>query len=149
LRENRLDTVFVLVVRYDYTILGVCCMNQNGKRVLVVDDEPHLIKSLTFVLSKEGYEIDSAMDGVEALEKIRKSKPNLVFLDVMMPKKNGYDVCREVKADPSLRDVYIIMLTAKGQAVDKAKAFESQADEFISKPFSPLGVVARVKELLK
>ncbi len=124
-------------------------MNQNGKRVLVVDDEPHLIKSLTFVLSKEGYEIDSAMDGVEALEKIRKSKPNLVFLDVMMPKKNGYDVCREVKADPSLRDVYIIMLTAKGQAVDKAKAFESQADEFISKPFSPLGVVARVKELLK
>lgn len=124
-------------------------MNQNGKRVLVVDDEPHLIKSLTFVLSKEGYDIDSATNGEEALEKIRRSKPNLVFLDVMMPKKNGYDVCREVKADPSLRDVYIIMLTAKGQMVDKAKAFESQADEFISKPFSPLGVVARVKELLK
>lgn len=124
-------------------------MNQNGKRVLVVDDEPHLIKSLMFVLSKEGYEIDSATNGEEALEKIRQSKPNLVFLDVMMPKKNGYDVCREVKADPSLRDVYIIMLTAKGQAVDKAKAFESQADEFISKPFSPLSVVARVKELLK
>lgn len=124
-------------------------MNQNGKRVLVVDDEPHLIKSLTFVLSKEGYEVDSATNGEEALEKIRQSKPNLVFLDVMMPKKNGYDVCREIKADPALNDVYIIMLTAKGQAVDKAKAFESQADEFISKPFSPLGVVARVKELLK
>ncbi|MBM3133408.1 MAG: response regulator [Chloroflexi bacterium] len=124
-------------------------MVQNGKKVLVVDDEPHLIRSLTFVLKKEGYDIDSAVDGEEALEKIRRLKPNLVFLDVMMPKKNGYEVCQEVKKDPGLSGVYVIMLTAKGQEADKAKAYESKADEFISKPFSPVGIVTRVKDLLK
>jgi DNA-binding response OmpR family regulator len=120
----------------------------NGKKILVVDDETHVITSLTFVLSKEGYEVFSAENGEDALNKIQQLKPGLVFLDVMMPKKNGYEVCQEVKKDPSLRNIYIIMLTAKGQETDREKGLSAGADEFISKPFSPVGVVEKVKKLL-
>ena len=122
--------------------------NGNGRTILVVDDEPHVIKSLTFVLTKEGYEVASAENGEDALAKIQQLKPGLVFLDVMMPKKNGYEVCQEVKKDPGLGDVYIIMLTAKGQEADREKGLSAGADEFMSKPFSPMGVVEKVRELL-
>jgi len=122
--------------------------NSNGRTILVVDDEPHVIKSLTFVLTKEGYEVASAENGEDALAKIQQLKPGLVFLDVMMPKKNGYEVCQEVKKDPGLGDVYIIMLTAKGQEADREKGLSAGADEFMSKPFSPMGVVEKVRELL-
>jgi DNA-binding response OmpR family regulator len=120
----------------------------NGKKILVVDDETHVITSLTFVLTKEGYDVSSAENGEDALTKIQQLKPGLVFLDVMMPKKNGYEVCQEVKKDPSLRNIYIIMLTAKGQETDREKGLSAGADEFISKPFSPVGVVEKVKKLL-
>jgi DNA-binding response OmpR family regulator len=122
--------------------------NSNGRTILVVDDEPHVIKSLTFVLTKEGYEVASAENGEDALAKIQQLKPGLVFLDVMMPKKNGYEVCREVKKDPGLGGIYIIMLTAKGQEADREQGLSAGADEFMSKPFSPMGVVAKVRELL-
>jgi DNA-binding response OmpR family regulator len=122
--------------------------NGNDRTILVVDDEPHVIKSLTFVLTKEGYQVASAENGEDALAKIQQIKPGLVFLDVMMPKKNGYEVCQEVKKDPALGDVYIIMLTAKGQEADREKGLSAGADEFISKPFSPMGVVEKVRELL-
>ena len=118
------------------------------KKILVVDDEPNVIKSLTFVLSKEGYDVSSAVDGEEAIAKIRQSKPNLVFLDVMMPKKNGYEVCQDVKRDSSLSDIHIIMLTAKGQEADREKGLSAGADEFMPKPFSPIMVIGKVKELL-
>ena len=118
------------------------------KKILVVDDEPNVIKSLTFVLSKEGYDVSSAVDGEEAIAKIRQSKPNLVFLDVMMPKKNGYEVCQDVKSDSRLSDIHIIMLTAKGQEADKEKGWNAGADEFMTKPFSPIMVIDKVKELL-
>lgn len=121
---------------------------RNGKKILVVDDEPHVIRSLTFVLTKEGYDVASAVDGEDALAKIRDLKPNLVFLDVMMPKKNGYEVCREVKKDSHLSDIRIIMLTAKGQEADREQGLSAGADEFLTKPFSPIGVVAKVRELL-
>jgi DNA-binding response OmpR family regulator len=120
----------------------------NGKKILVVDDETHVITSLTFVLTKEGYDVSSAENGEDALTKIQQLKPGLVFLDVMMPKKNGYEVCQEVKKDPSLHNTYIIMLTAKGQEADREKGLNAGADEFISKPFSPMVVVNKVKELL-
>jgi len=114
----------------------------------VVDDEPNVIKSLTFVLRKEGYDVSSAANGEDAMTKIRESKPNLMFLDVMMPKKNGYEVCREVKSDSSLSDIHIIMLTAKGQEADREKGLNAGADELMTKPFSPMVVVDKVKELL-
>ena len=121
----------------------------NEKRILVVDDEPHVVRSLTFVLKKEGYDVSSATDGEEAIAKVRESKPNIMFLDVMMPKKNGYQVCQEIKDDPSLSDIYIIMLTAKGQEADREKGLGLGADEFITKPFSPMKIIERVGELLK
>jgi CheY-like chemotaxis protein len=121
---------------------------RNGKKIMVVDDEPHVIRSLSFVLGKEGYEVTSAANGEDALVQIRALKPNLVFLDVMMPKKNGYEVCREVKKDPNLSDIRVIMLTAKGQEADREQGLSAGADEFLTKPFSPIGVLEKVRELL-
>ena len=118
------------------------------KKILVVDDEPHVIRTLTFVLAKEGYEVSSAGDGEEAMVKVQESKPNLMFLDVMMPKKNGYEVCQELKGSSDFSDIHIIMLSAKGQEADKEKALNLGADEFMTKPFSPGGVITRVRELL-
>lgn len=120
----------------------------SEKKILVVDDEPYIIRSLTFVLKKEGYDVSSATNGEEAMAKARESKPSLMFLDVMMPKKNGYEVCQEVKSDPSLSDIYVIMLTAKGQEADREKGLSLGADEFITKPFSPMQIVGRVREIL-
>lgn len=121
---------------------------KNGKKILVADDEPYVIRSLTFVLTKEGYDVASAENGEDALAKIRELKPSLVFLDVMMPKKNGYEVCQEVKKDSGLRHIRVIMLTAKGQEADREQGLSAGADEFLTKPFSPIGVVEKVKELL-
>jgi DNA-binding response OmpR family regulator len=118
------------------------------KKILVVDDEPNVVRTLTFVLKKEGYDVASAVNGEEALIKAREFKPGLMFLDVMMPKKNGYEVCQELKSDSSTHDIFIIMLSAKGQEADKEQALSSGANEFMSKPFSPISVIGRVKELL-
>jgi two-component system alkaline phosphatase synthesis response regulator PhoP len=120
----------------------------SSKKILIVDDEQHVIRSLTFVLKKEGYDVSSAANGEDAIARVHESKPNLMFLDVMMPKKSGYEVCQEVKSNPGLSDIHIIMLTAKGQEADREKGLISGADEFMTKPFSPGGVVERVKELL-
>jgi len=119
-----------------------------GKKILVVDDEPNIVRSLTFVLDKGGYDVSIAGDGVEAMSMIRESKPNILILDVMMPNKSGYDVCSEIKSDPELRDIHVVMLTAKGQVGDREAALSQGADEYISKPFSPIEILARVKELL-
>jgi DNA-binding response OmpR family regulator len=118
------------------------------RKILVVDDEPNVVRSLRFVLEKEGYDVSSAANGEEAMAKIQEIKPKLVFLDVMMPKKNGYEVCKEVKDNSSLSDTHIIMLTAKGQEADREKGFDAGADEFMTKPFSLMAVVDRVKQLL-
>ena len=118
------------------------------KKILVVDDEPNVVRTLTFVLKKEGYDVSSAVNGEEAIAKVRESKPSLMFLDIMMPKKDGYQVCQELKSDLNLRDIHIVMLSAKGQEADKEMALNAGANEFMSKPFSPIGVIGRVKELL-
>ena len=120
----------------------------TDNKILIVDDEPNVVRTLTFVLKKEGYDVATAENGEEALASIRESKPRLLFLDVMMPKKNGYEVCQELKSDANLSDIHIVMLSAKGQEADREKALSLGANEFITKPFSPVGVVGRVKELL-
>lgn len=120
----------------------------SEKRILVVEDEPHILRSLTFVLQKEGYAVRPATNGEEAIAAVQESKPDLMLLDVMMPKKNGYEVCQEIKNDPDLKDIYIIMLTAKGQEADREMGLSLGADEFISKPFSPMQLAGRVRELL-
>ncbi len=120
----------------------------HGRKILVVDDEPNVIRSLTFVLEKEGYDVSVATNGEEAMAKIQESKPKLMLLDVMMPKKNGYEVCKEVKGDSGLSDIHVIMLTAKGQQADREKGLNAGADEFMTKPFSLKTVVDKVKEIL-
>ncbi len=120
----------------------------SNKRILVVDDEPHLIRSLTFILAKEGYDVSMAADGEEALQKIAENKPDLIFLDIMMPKKNGYEVCETIRKVPELNSIYIIMLSAKGWDIDRAKAISVGANEFMSKPFSPLDVISRVRKAI-
>lgn len=117
-------------------------------KILVVDDEPFILRSLTFILKKNGYEVDSATNGKEAIEAILAGRPRLVFLDLMMPKKNGLEVCTEVRQNSELDDVHIIMLTAKGQELDREKGLKAGANEYLTKPFSPSKVLDRVRELV-
>ena len=117
-------------------------------KVLVVDDEPFICRSLSFVLRKESYEVFEARNGEEALVAIRTHRPDLVFLDVMMPKLNGFEVTEQVRADESLKSTKIILLTAKGQDTDRAVGVKAGADEYMTKPFSPMKILERVREML-
>jgi len=119
-----------------------------GKKILVVDDEPNIVRSLAYILKKEGYDVSTAKDGEQAMDMVRDSKPHLMILDVMMPRKSGYDVCEEVKSDPDLRDIHVMMLTAKGQVGDREIGLSKGADEYLTKPFSPRLTLNKVEELL-
>jgi two-component system, OmpR family, alkaline phosphatase synthesis response regulator PhoP len=116
--------------------------------ILVVDDEPYILRSLSFVLERQGYPVVTASDGDEALTKIRALRPALVFLDIMMPRKNGYEVCAEVKEDPDLAETHIVMLSAKGQQIDRERGMLGGADEYMTKPFSPREIVSYVQHVL-
>ena len=120
-----------------------------SKRVLIVDDEPNIVISLEFLMKREGFEVSVARDGSEALERIRGERPDLVVLDVMMPKLNGFEVCQAVRADPALAQTRIVMLTAKGREAEMNKGLALGADAYIAKPFSTRDLVARVKSLLE
>lgn len=116
-------------------------------RILIADDEPYLIRSLSFVLRKEGYQVEIAMDGLEALEMVRRLKPRLLFLDLQLPKMDGFEVCRQIKNNPELRDTYIILLTAKGQDEDRQKGLAVGADEYLTKPYSPKEIITHLRNL--
>lgn len=118
------------------------------KKVLVCDDEPYIVESVSFVVRKAGFEVVVAEDGAESLDQARSEKPDLIFLDIMMPELSGYEVCKQLKDDPATRDMYIVMLTARGQEEDEKKALEMGADEFMTKPFSPRKLRAKVQEVL-
>jgi two-component system, OmpR family, alkaline phosphatase synthesis response regulator PhoP len=120
-------------------------------RILIVDDEAHLrmlIQQTLEELEDEGVELLTASDGEEALETIRASSPKLVFLDVMMPKLSGFDVCSRVKHTLGLQDVYIVLLTAKGQEFDKKKGIEAGADMYMTKPFDPDALLEKARSVL-
>ncbi|MBU0600531.1 response regulator [bacterium] len=119
------------------------------KKILVVDDEPYVVRSLIFVLKKEGYLTVSASNGEEALQKAMTEEPDLIFLDIMMPKINGYEVCKRLKEHEKTKGIYIIILTAKGQKEDKMKGVEVGVNEYITKPFSPSKVIQRMKEIFE
>jgi len=112
--------------------------------VLVVDDEANILLSLEFLMKKAGYEVRLAHDGEEALAEIGKVRPDLVLLDVMMPKRNGFDVCEAIRANPEWRAVRVILLTAKGRDIEREKGLALGADDYITKPFSTREVVERV-----
>ncbi|ELS32201.1 MULTISPECIES: response regulator transcription factor [Pseudanabaena] len=123
-----------------------------SKKLLIVDDEPHIRMLLEQTLEElEDYDVDLliATNGQEALETIQSEKPDLVFLDVMMPKMNGYEVCQKVKSDDSLSDVYIIMLTAKGQEFDRSRGEDVGADVYMTKPFDPDEILEKSCEILR
>jgi len=120
----------------------------SGRKVLVVDDEPFICRSLSFVLKRGAYEVFEARNGDEALEAIRTHRPELVFMDVMMPKKSGFEVTELVKSDPELKSTKIILLTAKGQDSDRERGETAGADDYMTKPFSPTGILERAKEIL-
>lgn len=115
--------------------------------ILVVDDEPYILRSLTFVLESQGYRVLTASNGEEALRKIREARPRLVFLDIMLPRMNGYEVCAAVKEDPALADTFVIMLSAKGQQIDRERGLLGGADEYMTKPFSPREIVEYVRRV--
>jgi DNA-binding response OmpR family regulator len=119
-----------------------------GQKILIADDEPNIVISVEFLLKREGFEVSVASDGDEALAKIRSDRPDLVVLDVMMPKKTGFEVCQEIHADSELKDVRVLMLTAKGRDTEVAKGLALGADAYMTKPFSTAQLVAKVKELL-
>lgn len=115
-------------------------------KILVVDDEPSIVKSIQYSLEKEGYAVATAHDGQQAIEVARREKPNLVILDVMLPSLDGYEVCRQIRQE---MPVPIIMLTAKGEEIDKVVGLEIGADEYVTKPFSLRELLARIKALLR
>lgn len=121
------------------------------KKILIADDEANIRILMEQVLEKledEGVELLIAENGKEALETIDEEKPDLVFLDIMMPKMNGLDVCKAVKQELKIQDIYIIMLTAKGQEEDKEKGLKVGADLYITKPFRPKAVLQKSREIL-
>jgi DNA-binding response OmpR family regulator len=119
-----------------------------GKRVLIADDEPNIVASLEFLMEQAGFEVKLAVNGQEALELVASFQPDLVLLDVMMPVKNGYEVCQILKSDPATRAVKVVMLSAKGRDVEVAKGLELGADAYVTKPFSTRDLVAQIRDML-
>jgi DNA-binding response OmpR family regulator len=117
-------------------------------RVLIADDEPNIVISLEYLMKRAGYEVSVARDGQEAIDAIRRERPRLVLLDVMMPKKSGFEVCQELRADETLKGTLVLMLTAKGRDTDIDKGLGVGADAYMTKPFATKDLVAKVAEML-
>jgi DNA-binding response OmpR family regulator len=119
-----------------------------SKHVLIADDEANIVISLEFLMQREGHRVTIARDGDAALEAIRRERPDLVLLDVMMPGKSGFEICQAVRADETLAAVKILMLSAKGRDTDLAKGSALGADAYMTKPFSTRELADKVRELL-
>ncbi len=118
-------------------------------KLLIADDEPNILISLEFLMKREGYDVKVARDGQEAIDAIVEHRPDLVLLDVMMPRKSGFDVCQEVRAHDAVKQTRILMLTAKGRDTDVAKGLALGANAYMTKPFSTKELVEKVRELLE
>jgi DNA-binding response OmpR family regulator len=117
--------------------------------ILIADDEPNILISLEFLMRREGYTVRVARDGQEAMDAMLAQQPDLVLLDVMMPRKTGFDVCREVRAHSTLKGTPILMLTAKGRDTDVAQGLSLGANAYMTKPFSTKELVDKVREILE
>lgn len=120
-----------------------------NSKVLVVDDNDQNLELLVAYLDAEPYQVTTATDGVEALDRIQADKPDMILLDIMMPKMSGFEVCRKLKSDPETRDIPIIMVTALNELSDIERGVDSGTDDFISKPVNRLELLTRVKSLLR
>ena len=120
-----------------------------SRSILIADDEPNILISLEYLMKREGYTVSVARDGDEAIAAILRDRPALVLLDVMMPKKSGFEVCQEVRANDAVKDTLILMLTAKGRETDVAKGLGHGADAYITKPFATKELVRKVRAMLE
>ncbi|HEY8742644.1 MAG TPA: response regulator [Chloroflexota bacterium] len=116
--------------------------------ILIIDDEPYILRSLSYLLTREGYITETVNNGEDGLQRVRDLHPAIVFLDIMMPRMDGYEVCEHIRQDPDIEGTYLIMLSAKGQQVDRERGLLGGADEYMTKPFSPREVAQRVRTLL-
>ena len=130
------------------SVLGGIEGENMAKSVLIVDDEPNIVLSLEFLMKQAGFDIRVARDGEEALKLVDESPPDLILLDVMIPKRDGYDVCQTIRSNPQLNGVRIVMLTAKGREVEQEKGLALGANDYITKPFSTRALTELVKKLL-
>ncbi len=125
-----------------------------AEKILIVDDDPDLVESVRIILESKGYEVEAAYDGVEGLQKVKEFNPDLIVLDVMMPKKNGYEVCKELKSDPKYSNIPILLLTAVVSQIPSSSQYtldqgmETEADDYVDKPVEPEELVRRVEVLL-
>jgi DNA-binding response OmpR family regulator len=120
----------------------------RSKTILIVDDEPNIVISLEFLLEREGWRVQIARDGQEALDALARELPDLVLLDVMLPRVSGYDVCQRMRENPAWRGVRVLMLTAKGREVEVSKGMALGADAYVTKPFSTQELLAQIHALL-
>jgi DNA-binding response OmpR family regulator len=120
----------------------------SGERVLVVDDERHILKILEYNLKKRDYQVDSATNGIQALEKVESFKPQAILMDWMMPEMDGLEACKHLRANPDTKDIPIIMLTAKGQEIDRERGVEEGATLYMTKPFSPKELIKLLEQVL-
>ena len=118
------------------------------KRVLIADDEPNIVTSLEFLMSKSGYDVKVARNGEEALALVESFRPDLVLLDIMMPQRSGYEVCQRMRSRADWRHIKIVMLSAKGREAEVSKGLSLGADAYVTKPFSNRELIAQVGELL-
>ena len=124
-----------------------------AKKILIIDDDPDLVEAVTMILESKNYDVAAAYGGIEGLQKAKTEKPDLVVLDVMMPDKDGYAVCKELKADPSMKNIPVLLLTAVASKISTTRytqqmGLETEADDYIDKPVEPEALVKRIEGLL-
>ncbi len=124
-------------------------MEGKAKKILIADDEPDILEIVSYNLGKEGYEVHTAKDGNEALEKAKQLNPDLIILDIMMPKKTGVEVCQILRSQPAFQDTLIIFLTALSDEDSQVRGLETGADDYVSKPISPKVLISRVNALFR
>jgi len=119
-----------------------------GKKILIADDEPNIVVSLEFLMKQKGYAVKVVTNGEEALNAVGEFGPDLILLDVMMPRMSGYDVCQKIRENPAWAAIRIVMLSAKGRDIEVTKGIAVGADAYVTKPFSTKDLIAKVRELL-
>lgn len=118
-----------------------------GKRVLLIEDEPNIIEAIRYILTREGWAVDTHSDGATALEAVARRRPDVIVLDAMLPNRSGFDILRDLRADPGISGIPVLMLTARGLLKDREMAERHGADRFMTKPFSNAEVLACLREL--